>query len=181
MVISNRRRLAIEKINAVVKWLIVKSGWGFHKGLSVAPSAKVGKWKKIKIKTRDCQFIVSSTLAKPNLLTFPEGSPASTPLLPTAGVKITKVPSQHHCHCFHTQLFCSVRVQRNTPVWGMRVCWGYHIPYGLILSNRTGAALTSRGSHYFTWGVPTGISSAEPETKLKFTEIHHTVLFSDVR
>lgn len=116
MVISNLRRLAIEKINVVVKWLIVKSGWGFQKGLSVALSAKVGKWKKIKIKTRDCQFIVSSTSAKPNLLTFPERSPASTPLLPTAGVKVTKVPSQHHCHCFHTQLFCSVRVRRNPRV-----------------------------------------------------------------
>lgn len=26
----------------MVKWLIVKSGWGFHKGLSVAPAAMAG-------------------------------------------------------------------------------------------------------------------------------------------
>ena len=77
-----------------------RSGWGFHKGLSVALLARVGTLKKKQ--KRDCQCIVSLTSVKTNLLIFPECPTASTPLLQMAGVKGTEVPVWCSLPSFHT-------------------------------------------------------------------------------
>lgn len=49
MVISNLKSSATENINTVVKWLIVKLGWGFREALSVALPARVGNKNRLSV------------------------------------------------------------------------------------------------------------------------------------
>ena len=152
-----------------------RSGWGFHKGLSVAPLARVGTLKKKQ--KRDCQCIVSLTSVKTNLLIFPECPTASTPLLQMAGVQRHWSPSL---------MFTAIFPHLTRGLWasggGVREPRGTHAPTPVPSSLGTGCSrILGPSGCWSSQHITTGASSAELETKRKSTETFHSTLFSDVR
>lgn len=81
----------------MVKWLIVKSGWGFHKELSTAPPARAGE-----IRARGCQFIMRLTAVKLDPLM------ASATLVQQQVFKGTEITSRHSLPLFLNPQGCVV-------------------------------------------------------------------------